>query len=174
MKNNAVNTFKKNRIKIFFGLIVIILFSLIAFFGHLYQHINEQKVMDYQTTEDRVTQEQEISKIESISRFHGTHYFHVVEAETSEQEEVIIYVNQSEPSADLIIFSKKDLITKEELINRWKNDTNFEKLYQVQYAIRDEIPLVEIIYLDESERLSYDYYRLDNGEYDNGISFANK
>ncbi|WP_440895708.1 cell wall elongation regulator TseB-like domain-containing protein [Amphibacillus sp. Q70] len=148
--------------------------SFIAYSIYLYQNISNGKVTDFTGTEQRVNQELELSTIDQISRYHGTDYFHVVEGQTTDQEDVMIFVNQSDQEADLIVFSKGEWVTEAQIIDNWEEQTSYQKKYQTQYGIRNGTPLMEIVYLDQNGRLSYDYYRLDNGEYDSGISFANK
>ena len=60
------------------------------------------------------------------------------------------------------------------VLANWETETSYQEIYHIQYGIRNEIPLLEIVYLDHSDRLSYDYYHLDTNAYDSGISFANK
>lgn len=174
MKTNPVQSIKLNRLKIFIGFITAVLIAVIGYSVYLYQYINETKTENYLVTEARVTEELSLNSINNISRYHGTIPYHVVEAITNDQEELLIFVDQSDESAPLIVHSKSDLITDEAILSDWKAETTYREIYQTQYGLRNEIPLLEIVYLDQSERLSYDYYRLDNGTYDGGISFANK
>lgn len=153
---------------------ITIVIALIGYSVYLYQYINETKTVNYHVTEVRVIEELSLDSIDNISRYHGTIPYHVVEAKTNDQEELLIFVDQSDESASLIVYSKSDLITDEAILADWKADTTYQEIYQTQYGLRNEIPLLEIVYLDHSDRLSYDYYRLDNGSYDSGISFANK
>lgn len=174
MRTDTVQSIKANWIKISFVFVGLIIISLTAYSIHLYQLIDQSETVDYEVTENRVNQELALSSIEEISRYHGTTYFHVVEALSTEEKELIIFVNQADQSEELIIFTKEELVSDTEIVDKWKEETEYEKIHQIQYGIRNEIPLIEIIYIDQNQRLSYDYYRLDNGEYDSGISFAHK
>lgn len=174
MKTHPVQSIKLNRLKIFIGLLTALVIALIGYSVYLYQFINETKTDNYLVTEARVTEELTLNSIDNISRYHGTIPYHVVEAIRNDQEELLIFVDQSDESAALIVYSKSDLVTDETILSDWKAETTYQEIYQTQYGLRNEIPLLEIVYLDHSDRLSYDYYRLDNGAYDSGISFANK
>lgn len=174
MKTHSVKSIKLNRLKIFIGLITALVLALLGYSVYLYRYIDENKTENYLVTEARVTEELTLKSIDNISRYHGTIPYHVVEAITNDQEALLIFVDQSDESAPLIVYSKSDLITDEAILSDWKAETTYREIYQTQYGLRNEIPLLEIIYLDHSERLSYDYYRLDNGVFDSGISFANK
>lgn len=174
MRTNWSQSIITNRIKIILSLLALIIISCIVFSIYLYQSISTGKTADFTVTEQRVNEELDLSTIDQISRYHGTTYFHVVEGQTIDQEEVTVFVNQSDQEADLIVFSKDEWVTEDQIIASWEAQTSYQKRYQTQYGIRNGIPLMEIVYLDQSGRLSYDYYRLDNGEYDSGISFANK
>lgn len=150
---------------------------VVAFIGvtvYFYQYINETKTDNFLVTEARVREELTLDSIDNISRFHGTIPYHVVDAKTNDQEELLIFVDQSDDSASLIVYSKSSLFSDEAILAEWRATISYREIYRTQYGLRNDIPLLEIVYVDQSDRLSYDYYRLDNGEYDNGISFANK
>lgn len=174
MRINPSQSVSLNRVKISLTLIILIIISLVIYSVYLYINISNGKKADFTKTEERVNQELELSTIDQISRYHGTNYFHVVEGQMKDRTDVVIFVNQTDQDADLIVFSKDDLVSEDQIIEKWTQQTSYQEIYQIQYGIRNEIPLMEIVYLDQSKRLSYDYYRLDNGEYDSGISFANK
>lgn len=153
---------------------ITIVIAVIGYSIYFYQYINETKTDNFLVTEARVLEELTLDSIDNISRYHGTIPYHVVEAKTNDQEELLIFVDQSDESAALIVYSKSSLFTDEAILAEWRAATTYQEIYQTQYGLRNDIPLLEIVYVDQSDRLSYDYYRLDNGEYDNGISFANK
>lgn len=174
MKTNFVQAIKMSRPKLFLGLMTAIVIGLIGYSIYLYQHISETKTENYRVTEARVNEELILHSIDNISSYHGNVHYHVVEAETNEQEELLIFVDQADKTADLIVCPKDELVSDDAVLANWETETSYQEIYHIQYGIRNEIPLLEIVYLDHSDRLSYDYYRLDTGAYDSGISFANK
>ncbi|GAA4071674.1 DUF5590 domain-containing protein [Amphibacillus indicireducens] len=174
MKTNLVQSIKISRLKLFLGLLTVIVIGLIGYSIYLYQHISETKTENFQVTEARVNEELTLNSIHNISSYHGNVHYHVVEGETNNQEALLIFVDQADETADLIVYSQAELISDDVILADWESKTSYQDIYQIQYGIRNEIPLLEIVYLDHSDRLSYDYYRLDTGAYDSGISFANK
>lgn len=174
MINHTDQSIKINRLKIFIGLLIGIVVMLLAYCIYLYQYINQSKADMFENTLARVNNELKLDSIKQISRYHGTVFYHVVEAETIDNEAIVVFVDQTDELKELIVYSKSDWIADNDIINQWKLDVNYQEIYHIQYGLRDDIPLLEIVYLDQNNRLSYDYYRLENGEYDSGISFANK
>lgn len=174
MKKDTSQSITLSRFKILLIFITLVLIAILGYSIFLYQTVLDDKTNEFELTENRVNHELELSTIDEITRYHGTNYFHVVEGMTNENEQVVIYVNQTDQEADPIVFLKNDWVEETEIINQWEDETPYQDIHQIQYGIRNETPLLEFVYLDQSGRLSYDYYRLDNGEYDSGISFANK
>jgi|SRR5699024_4848373 len=174
MKRDTSKSLTLSRFKIFLIIIILMIIGLLGYLIYLYQTIMDDKANAFELTESQINDELALSTIDQITRYHGTEYFHVVEGTNSEDQQVVIYVNQTDQEADSIIFLKEDWVEEREIINQWEDERSYKNLYHVQYALRDETPLLEFVYLDQNGRLSYDYYRLDNGEYDSGISFANK
>lgn len=154
--------------------IVALLVSVFLYSVFLYQDIEESKTNDFATSEKRILEETEITEIESISRYHGQVYYNVVEGSTNTGEKLLGFVAISDEPMELEIFELSDLIDKSSLEEKWRDSCAGScELLQSQYGIRDEIPLLEVSYFDEKDRLSYAYYRLKDGSYDSGVSFSN-
>ncbi|MBM7542538.1 hypothetical protein [Amphibacillus cookii] len=160
-------------LKVVFLLFILAILIIIGFSVYLYQSVNTEKTKGFSDTRERVEQQLEIASIDDISRYHGSKYFHVVEAKSTSDEHLVIFVDQTDQDAELVTYYKEDWIEIDHVLDEWRNQTVYQEIYHTQIGLRHQTPLLEIVYLDESGRLSYDYYRLDNGEYDSGISFAN-
>ncbi|SEN44001.1 Uncharacterized protein YpmB [Amphibacillus marinus] len=149
----------------------ILLLALVFFIISLYRSIDANRTGAFSDSRQRVEEELAIHSIEHISRYHGTEYFHVIDATTAADEAIVIFVNQDDSEQDLIVFDKQDLVTEDQIMATWRNETAYQQLYRSQKGLRNQTPLLEIVYLDDNGRLSYDYYRLSDGDYDSGITF---
>lgn len=174
MKKEPSNAIKSAPFIISFIIISAVLISLTGYSIYLYQEVLVGKADGMDITESEIMEQFSLSSVEDISRFHGTEFFHVIEGTTADDKQAVIYVNQSVQEQEPLLFLKDDWVVVDELIKQWEEETSYQELYQIQYGLRNAIPLLEIIYRDQANRLSYDYIRLDNGEFDNGISFAHK
>lgn len=153
--------------------IVLVLVGLVGYGVYLYQTIETNKVAGYHETEERIISETAITEVNTIERFHGNTFYHVVTGTTADDVAIIAYVDVENESEDITFFLLEDLVDQETIINEWQANTDVDELLTAQYGIRGSIPLLEFIYIDGSDRLSYDYYRLEDGSYDSGISFSN-
>ncbi|MCZ0701883.1 uncharacterized protein YpmB [Natronobacillus azotifigens] len=174
MKQRSLLSIVPNWLKI--GLVVGFLL-LIGFLGYginLYQTIQANKTEDFDQTRRRVIAETELVEIDDISRYHGNAFYHVVTGTTSEDEQVLAYVLVDNDEEEILIYHLSELTSKETVTHTWQEEMDVKELLSKQYGIRGTTPLLEFIYIDANNRLSYDYYRLDDGSYDSGISFSQK
>lgn len=155
------------------GFIMLIVGSIV-FSVILYQNVKENKVSDFLNSEERVLEETEITEIVDISRYHGDLYYNVIKGQTETDESLLAFVEVSNKEAEIKTFELTNFIDKNKLVTQWRNSCSDScEVLQAHYGIRGNTPLLEISYFDAEDRLSYAYYRLEDGSYDSGVSFSN-
>lgn len=172
MRRQSSQYIELSWVKITLTLLLLCILALIGFSIYLYSSIESNRTRDFKFTEARLEEQLSLDQIITLSRYHGTIYYHVAVVKTTEQEQLIVFINQDDPEADLVVFDQEELVTEDEIMTLWRTQTSYQELYHTQYGLRNQTPLLEIVYLDQDKRLSYDYYRLDDGSFDSGISFA--
>lgn len=141
---------------------------------NVYQDVQDSKKEGFTESRERVLRETDIETIDHVTRYHGQMYYHVVSGTTDSNEQMLAYVNQSKPEQEVLTFLTSELVQKSKIENQWKSECGNCQLLQSNYGIRSNVPLVELSYFDTSDRLTYRYYRLDNGELESGVSFSDK
>lgn len=155
------------------GVIMLIIGSIV-FSVILYQDVEESKSSDFLTSEERVLEETEITEIVDTSRYHGEIYYNVIEGQTETDVSLVAFVDVSNEEAEIKTFDLTNFIDENTLVSQWRNSCSGScELLQSQYGIRGNTPLLELSYFDAEDRLSYAYYRLEDGSYDSGVSFSN-
>ncbi|CQR46665.1 hypothetical protein BN1058_00937 [Paraliobacillus sp. PM-2] len=173
MRQRSLQFTVPNWVKWFLVILFLFLFSLIVYGSNVYQLIQENKIEGFTESEERVLTETDMITVDEISRFHGRQYYHVITGKNEEGEQLLAYVNQSNSDKAISVFSLKRLVNKERIEESWQTACESCQLLQMNYGIRDNVPLLELSYFDNKDRLSYRYYRLDNGEYESGVTLSN-
>lgn len=173
MRQQSLRSTVPNWLKIFVGIIIGVFIVFLSYSIYLYQNNQADKFAGYEETEFRIANETKITEIDAITRYHGDEFYHVIEGRTSNGDEVLAYVLiEDDAEQDIQVYYLKDLISSDQIMSEWRSHTDVRKLMTVQYGYRGSTPLLEFIYIDENDRLSYDYYRLDDGTFYSGISFS--
>ncbi|SDB91088.1 Uncharacterized protein YpmB [Pelagirhabdus alkalitolerans] len=172
-RNRQAQSFELNRWKIVVLIMVMLFLMVLTYLVYVYYSFEQSAQQGFDETIERIQTNDASFEVDSITRFHGDHHYHVVQGER-EGEDLIIFVNQSDDETEPVEFNQEDLEDEEQLLSDWESTNTYQDIHQTNIGIRQNTPLFEIIYRDQQGRLSYDYYRLDTGEYDSGISFASQ
>ncbi|WP_112181159.1 MULTISPECIES: DUF5590 domain-containing protein [Paraliobacillus] len=153
---------------------ILLIIGIFVYSVILYQTVEANKTSDFSTSEERVLEETAIIEIDDISRYHGEIYYNVVEGQTETGDSILAFVEVSNQEVEIKTFELSNFLDKNTLLSQWQNSCSTScELLQSQYGIRGDTPLLELSYFDAEDRLSYAYYRLDDGSYDSGVSFSN-
>ncbi|MFB1049339.1 DUF5590 domain-containing protein [Paraliobacillus sp. JSM ZJ581] len=173
MKRQSLLSIVPSWFKWALAIVFVCLVAVVVYAANVYQDIQGNKREGFVKSEERVLSETKIVEVDKVSRFHGQKYYHVVSGRTKTDEQMLAYVHQSNAEKKIVSFSLKDFVDKEQIESKWQSECGNCRLLQSNYGIRDNIPLLELSYFDHDDRLSYRYYRLDNGEFESGVSFSN-
>lgn len=171
MKQRSLRFIVPNWVKWSLAIGFICLIAVVIYGIYFYQTVEMNRRTEFNLSNERVLEETNMTTVLDISRYHGAEYFHVIRGENSDGEPLLAYINQG-AAEDIKLFSLNDFVSKQEIINNWRDNCDDCQLLHAEYAIREDIPLVEITYIDEANRLSYRNYRLDDGTYESGVSFS--
>ncbi|GGM23064.1 hypothetical protein GCM10011351_06150 [Paraliobacillus quinghaiensis] len=151
--------------------VILLVFSGIGYSIYIYQTIEKNRTETFATSEQQILNETEITKVNAITRYHGESYYHVINGQNVDGEELLAYVNKSNED-EVQIFQTDQYMSLESLEKQWLNTCQSCELLESQYGIRGNIPLLELTYIDENDRLTYTYFRLKDGTIDSRVSFS--
>ncbi|MCA1054608.1 DUF5590 domain-containing protein [Rossellomorea aquimaris] len=112
---------------------------------------------------ERVLDETSIKRIEDVSIYHGAKPYTVVTGRDDKNEKLVVFV--PEKKEDLIVKKWADGISKEEAVNKLKEEKQPEEILSVRLGHEKVGPVWEITYLDEQKNLNYFYLLFSNGEW---------
>ena len=170
MKQQSLQFTVPNWVKWVIVGIILLMLSAIGYSIYIYQTVERNRSESFTTSEQRILNDTEITDINTITRFHGEAYYHVINGETVDGEQLLAYVNKSDEE-EIQTFKIDELMTLETLEKQWLKTCQSCELLYSQYGIRGNIPLLEVTYIDEENRLSYTYFRLKDGTLDSRVSF---
>ncbi|WP_246942122.1 hypothetical protein [Bacillus pinisoli] len=101
--------------------------------------------------------------VNEVSFYNGTKAYTIIYGTVDEQEQ--IFCVPSEQEDEIIVVNPKKGITANEAINILKNDRNPVEIKSINLGIEQNVPIWEIIYVDQKNRYSYYYVTFKDGEF---------
>jgi uncharacterized protein YpmB len=111
----------------------------------------------------RVLNETEMKKIEKTTIYHGSKSYTVITGEDKDGEKAVAFV--PEKKGEIIVRKWADGISKEQAINKLKDEKHPEKILSVRLGHESVGPVWEITYLDKQKNLNYFYLLFSDGEW---------
>lgn len=108
-------------------------------------------------------QETDLSEAEDFNLYHGTETFYVIEGK--DHDGTSIYVWIPEKKGKIVSLKHSDGISKNEAINRLKQEKNAAEIVSVRLGMEKNIPLWEIHYRSGSNLINYYYIDFKTGEW---------
>lgn len=147
-------------------IVCVIIFLLIGFyFIHLYQGIMENKTEDYEEVKSLAMEAEEVEEIHNIDRFHGDHLYYVLNATSSDGKEIILYMYQIEDEWQYKTFNSDPLYSESDILSEWQNRCSNCEMLGSSIGIDNNIPVLEIKYLNEANKLVYEHVLLEDKSY---------
>ena len=146
-------------------LLLILLWQAIS----IYQSTISPLKVEKQNVGEIVKNETEIQTIQAIDVYNGTNVYRIVRGTTSENVELISWVNEE----DEIVLMKKaeEGIKKEEVLQYLDTNRTPKKIISITLAMEKNVPLWEIKFIDDNERYHFYYIKFEDGEFFQRISF---
>lgn len=170
MRRQSSQSIELNWFKLAFAFFAVLFIGMMIYFTTLYQTIQHNKVDTFEATRARVEAMDEDYTIQSIDRYHGEKYLHVVEAR-SEQSDLVLFVDPNDQEAAIRVEKREEWVAVSDVVDLFNQTYADQTIRHINIGLRNNTPLLEIISSDRNQRFRYDYYQLDDGTYDSGISF---
>jgi uncharacterized protein YpmB len=145
--------------------IIVLLFIIIGITASVLLYQVSRNPLDHKADQalKRVENETAIVKVESTSFYNGTKSYMVVTGENEQSEKLVAWV----PNKKGKIIEKKwaDGITKDQAINKLKDEKKPKELLSVRLGYESVGPVWEMTYLDQQDNLNYYYLLFSTGEW---------
>ncbi|MBG9590572.1 DUF5590 domain-containing protein [Cytobacillus firmus] len=148
--------------KILWGIIILLVISIGA---GSFIYVNSTKPVRAAESKavEIAKQETDLSEAEDFNLYHGTETFYVIEGK--DHHGTSIYVWVPEKKGKIVSLKKSDGISKNEAINRLKQEKNAAEIVSVRLGMEKNIPLWEIHYRSGSNLINYYYIDFKTGEW---------
>jgi uncharacterized protein YpmB len=148
--------------KVLLGFIILIVISIGA---GSFIYLNSMKPVRAAESKavELAKQETDLSEAEDFNLYHGTETFYVIEGK--DHDGTSIYVWVPEKKGKIISLKQSDGISKNEAINRLKQEKNSAEIMSVRLGMEKNIPLWEIHYRSGSNLINYYYIDFKTGEW---------
>ncbi|MBM6619827.1 peptidase M4 [Bacillus suaedaesalsae] len=142
----------------------IILFGVFIWFGvHTYQNAFEYRYKQSSKAIEQAKEEVPNIEILDVTYFNGNESYTIVHGKIDGEEHIVCVPNNKK--LDIIEVNPEKGITAQEAIGIVKDERNPLEIKAVNLGIEQNIPIWEIIYLDEQNRYSYYYVTFKDGQF---------
>lgn len=151
--------------KIIWILIPLLLVSSIVYSIFLFQHIEETKLNDFETTEEIIYALTDITSIHQAVHFQEATGYHIVSGIDQMNKELLVFVPLIETVSkkDIIVVEKDTILSQEQIESKWAEKCTDCILTGSSPAMINKNPLWELTYKDESNRYVIEYISLKDG-----------
>lgn len=148
--------------KILWGIIILLVISIGA---GSFIYLNSTKPVRAAESKavEIAKQETDLSEAVDFNLYHGTETFYVIEGK--DHDGTGIYVWVPEKKGKIVSLKQSDGISKNEAINRLKQEKNAAEIVSVRLGMEKNIPLWEIHYRSGSNLINYYYIDFKTGEW---------
>ncbi|WP_078553311.1 DUF5590 domain-containing protein [Bacillus alkalicellulosilyticus] len=145
-------------------LVVLLLFVIgSATAVYYYQTIRSPLLEEKEKITQFVLANGAVTSISSINFYHGTEAYYVIEGQNAENESLIVWV--SEDLQSVITRKAEDGWSKEQVTDFAIQELQPAKLISIRLGMEQELPVYEITYINEDDRLAYYYITFRDGTY---------
>ncbi|MBE4910250.1 DUF5590 domain-containing protein [Bacillus luteolus] len=103
-----------------------------------------------------------IHTIYEVTTYYGSESYQVVQGISDENVPLIVWI--AENSDEIVIKRQDEGLRKEDVVNRLVSERNPQEIRSVRLGMEKNIPLWEVIYLNENNRLTYYYSDFETGD----------
>jgi uncharacterized protein YpmB len=150
----------KKWLLIFVIFVIVILWQSI----HTYNTALDYKSQAYEIAISVAKEHESLVEIKEVTTYNGNASYTIVYGVTSDQNERIICVPNSDDK-EIISIDPKEGISKEKAIDILKANRNPLEIKDATIGIEQDVPIWEITYLDHQGRYSYYYITFKDGKF---------
>lgn len=144
------------------GIIILFIVGIWQGFG-FYSHINDP-IQKSESEALRFLQESiDIDQINVADYYHGTESFHVFQLTDQDGDELIVWVPNTLET--YVVKQRTEGISFEDVKQFIEKELSLKQLISIKLGMENSIPLYEITYIDQEDRLSYYFISFKTGTY---------
>ncbi|WP_100407247.1 cell wall elongation regulator TseB-like domain-containing protein [Bacillus solitudinis] len=128
-----------------------------------YYVMREPLEKGYEQAQQYVFDQNLLNDIHSITYYHGTESYYVLHGFNEENVETIVWLNQN--FEEVVSRKASEGITPEEAREIVKNDVNLNSIQTVRLGVERNLPIYEVLFVDEANRQGYYYITFDDGTF---------
>ncbi|MBD8070215.1 DUF5590 domain-containing protein [Bacillus sp. PS06] len=159
---------KKWLLVIFVVLLILVSWRAIS----IYKSTLNVKLDEQEKAMSRVQQEELLQTVNEVTTYYGTSAYHVFNGIDQTGENTIVWVPE-DPKKQILIRKQSDGVNKDEALSKLDNNptTNVKEIRSIKLGVEwDETtesdrPIWEIIYLDQTDRITYYRSFFSTGDY---------
>ncbi|MBT2214238.1 DUF5590 domain-containing protein [Virgibacillus dakarensis] len=142
----------------------LVLLACFIYMAFLYHAIQESKTNGFNEAKETVLKNTELTEVKEISRFQGEEAYFILIGNTKEQKKKIAFMPVKNDTEKITIVDAKKIISKQSIIDEWKNQCHKCELIKVTTAMVDQNPLWEVTYRNSSGYQIIDYLSIYDGK----------
>lgn len=171
------------------ALLIVILLIIVAIYGfYTYKKIKASKTSGFEASTQIILDETEIAEIDEMYAFQHDILYHIAYGKSDDNESLIAFVPKSiakkdkekendekqeknerneaddEEMKDIITVKGSDMLSKENIEAKWKEECDQCTLKSSAPAMIDDTPLWELTYFDPNNRFVMEYRQLEDGD----------
>ncbi|WP_018933739.1 DUF5590 domain-containing protein [Gracilibacillus lacisalsi] len=162
MKKQSLPFIERSKLWIIVSLIFIFLLIVSYYFISLYQDVINSKTEHFDEVRTLALDNTSLDVIHSIERFHGDQLYYVVDGETNDNQASLVYMYLSEEEWEYDTYNKESLYGEDILLSEWRDRCTSCELLGSTIGLDSGYPVLEIKYLDTSDRLVYEHVLLED------------
>jgi uncharacterized protein YpmB len=143
-------------------LIIVGIFILASWQAYyLYSGVNAKPQKKEAEAVEIAKKEKNLTTVTNVEHFFKNDTYYVVEGKNKHGNDIIVWVGK-----DKKIFSEiaKKGLSEKQMIDYVKKNHNAEKIIDSRLGMEDEIPLWEVVYIDDQDRYTYYYGYFETGK----------
>ncbi|MEH7388382.1 DUF5590 domain-containing protein [Bacillus sp. JJ1521] len=149
------------------GILVLLLVFIIWRGINIYQSALEPLNIAEVKGNEIALEKTSIKTIEESYTYFGTKAYQVVIGKNDKDEKMIAWIPQKK--GEIVTRFKRDGITENEALAILKSERNPQEIRSAKLGLEDNIPIWEIIYIGDDNRLTYHKLYFETGKYLNSI-----
>ncbi|MCP8616670.1 cell wall elongation regulator TseB-like domain-containing protein [Salirhabdus salicampi] len=154
---------KQSRKRLWFIAVVFLSLVAVGYVTLIYLTAVKGKQATFSHSEQRALDSTPLASVTNTDRFNGAQPFDIVVGETNEGELGYAFVPIDSEDEDIRYVPADSGLSNEDIIAIWSSQCRSCTLIDLQLGIDEDVLLWELIYYDENQRYTFDYYTFRNG-----------
>ncbi|HET7629295.1 MAG TPA: DUF5590 domain-containing protein [Bacillales bacterium] len=108
-------------------------------------------------------QEGKIDEVVTVTNYRGTKAYTVIYGKNEHGEEQYVWIPQSE--GETIVKPANEGLSREEVVRYARQKLNPKKIIAVRPGVEEQLPVWEIVFIDQNQRYTFYYLRFDGKDW---------